>query len=119
MGSLLLAGGAKGKRYSLKNSSIMVHQPSGGYSGQASDIAIQAKQILRVRETLEKIYQTHLTKRMELEEISKLMERDTYLTAEEALELGIIDEVLVRRERPGEEGGEKGTKDGSGEGEQK
>jgi len=76
----------------------MVHQPSGGYSGQQSDIAIQAKQILRVRENLEKIYQKHLTRKMSLEEISRLMERDTYLSAEEALELGIVDEILTRRE---------------------
>lgn len=98
MGSLLLAGGAAKKRYSLPNSSVMVHQPSGGYSGQQSDIAIQAKQILRVRENLEKIYQKHLTKKMSLEEISRLMERDTYLSAEEALELGIVDEILTKRE---------------------
>lgn len=79
----------------------MVHQPSGGYQGQASDIAIQAKQILRVRESLERIYQRHLTKRMTLDEISRLLERDTYLSAEEALELGIVDEILTRREVEG------------------
>lgn len=77
----------------------MMHQPSGGYFGQASDIAIHAKEILRVREQLNKIYKRHLTgkKEMSLEEIEKLMERDYFMGAQEALEMGIVDEVLDRR----------------------
>lgn len=97
MGSLLLCGGSPGQRFALPHSSIMVHQPSGGYSGQASDIAIHAKEILRIREQLNKIYQTHMTKKVELEEIEKLMERDRFMSAEEALEMGIIDKILDRR----------------------
>ena len=98
MGSLLLAGGEKGKRFCLPNSSIMVHQPSGGYSGQASDIAIHAQEILRVRRRLNEIYIRHLTKVHSLEEMERLMERDRFLDAEEAREMGIVDEVLERRE---------------------
>lgn len=97
MGSLLLCGGAKGKRFCLPHSSVMIHQPSGGYFGQASDIAIHATEILRVRKKLNEIYQRHLTKEHTLEEIEKLMERDKFLTAEEALEMGIVDQILDRR----------------------
>ncbi|KAH8426758.1 ATP-dependent Clp protease proteolytic subunit [Aspergillus melleus] len=99
MGSLLLCGGHAGKRYCLPHSSIMMHQPSGGYFGQASDIAIHAKEILRVREQLNKIYKRHLTgkKEMSLEEIERLMERDYFMGAQEALEMGIVDEILDRR----------------------
>ena len=75
----------------------MVHQVSGGFSGQASDIAIHAKEILRVREQLNRIYQRHLTKRHELEEIERVMERDFFMGAQEALEWGIVDKVLDRR----------------------
>ena len=98
MGSLLLCGGTKGQRFCLPHSRIMVHQVSGGYHGQASDIAIHAKEILRVREQLNRIYQTHLTKEHTLEEIEKVMERDFFMGADEALEWGIIDKVLDRRE---------------------
>ena len=75
----------------------MIHQPSGGYFGQASDIAIHAKEILRVREQLNRIYKRHLTKPRSLEDIEKMMERDKYMGAEEALEFGIVDEILTRR----------------------
>lgn len=98
MGSLLLCGGAESHRSCLPHSSIMVHQPSGGYFGQATDIAIHAKEILRVREQLNQIYVKHLTKRMNIEEVEKLMERDYFMGAEEALERGIVDNILTRRE---------------------
>ncbi|KAI9838530.1 MAG: hypothetical protein M1819_004838 [Sarea resinae] len=97
MGSLLLCGGAAGKRFCLPHSSIMVHQPSGGYFGQASDIAIHAKEILRVRTQLNEIYKRHLTKPHTLDEIEKLMERDFFMGANDALSLGIVDQVLSRR----------------------
>ncbi|KAL0640818.1 hypothetical protein Q9L58_000125 [Maublancomyces gigas] len=104
MGSLLLAGGTKGKRYALPHSSIMVHQPSGGYTGQATDIAIHAKEILRVRERLNMIYQRHLTKPHTLDEIERIMERDLFMGAEEAKEMGIVDEILVTRKKLPSEG---------------
>ncbi|KAI0089857.1 Clp protease-domain-containing protein [Irpex rosettiformis] len=102
MGSLLLAAGEKGKRHALPNSSIMIHQPSGGASGQASDIAIHAKEILRVREVLTRIYQHHCGKDGEsvqdgVDRFEKALERDYFLTAQEALEFGIVDSVLERR----------------------
>ena len=105
MGSLLLCGGAAGQRYVLPHSRIMVHQVSGGYHGQATDIAIHAKEILRVREQLNKIYQRHLTPKeggeKGLEEIARVMERDFFMSAEEALEWGIVDKVLDRRAQGG------------------
>ena len=85
----------------------MVHQPSGGYFGQASDIAIHAKEILRVREQLNGIYVRHLTKPHTLEQIEILMERDKFMGAQEALELGIVDEILTRRVKEGEDGSRK------------
>ena len=87
----------------------MVHQPSGGYFGQASDIAIHAKEILRVRAQLNEIYQRHLTRSHSLDEIEKLMERDKFMGAEEALEIGIIDEILDRRNKEDEQRKEKNT----------
>lgn len=98
MGSLLLCGGRAGQRYCLPHTSIMVHQPSGGYFGQASDIAIHAKEILRVRHQLNTIYMKHLTKKHTLEDIEKLMERDTFMGAKEALEIGVVDRILENRD---------------------
>ncbi|KAI9681465.1 MAG: hypothetical protein M1817_002749 [Caeruleum heppii] len=112
MGSLLLAGGHPGRRYCLPHSSIMIHQPSGGYHGQASDIAIHAREILRVRKQLNGIYERHLTKKMTLEEIEALMERDHFMGAAEALELGIVDRVLTRRAEVGEEEQREGQREG-------
>jgi ATP-dependent Clp protease protease subunit len=97
MGSLLLCGGAPGQRYCLPHSSVMIHQPSGGYSGQATDIAIHAKEILRVRGRLNEIYRRHLGGTLGIDEIEKLMERDHFMDAEEAKDLGIIDKVLTQR----------------------
>ncbi|CDS08142.1 Putative ATP-dependent Clp protease proteolyticsubunit [Lichtheimia ramosa] len=96
MGSLLLAAGEPGKRYALPNSSIMIHQPSGGASGQASDIAIHAREILRVRERLNRIFQKHTGIR-DLDAIEKMMERDYFMTAEEAMNFGLVDKVLEKR----------------------
>ena len=108
MGSLLLAGGAPGKRFALPHSSIMLHQPSGGYFGTAADIAIHAKEILRIRRKLNEIYQKHLTgkQKLSVEDIEKMMERDYFLSAEEALELGVVDEIMQsRKEIPKSEDG--------------
>ncbi|CEP19481.1 hypothetical protein [Parasitella parasitica] len=99
MGSLLLAAGEPGKRYALPNASIMIHQPSGGAAGQASDIAIHAREILRVRERLNRIYQKHTGIR-DLETIEKMVERDYFMTAEEAMNFGLIDKVLEKRIEP-------------------
>jgi len=95
MGSLLLTAGAKGKRVSLPNSSIMVHQPSGGFQGQASDIEIHAREILRTRTRLNEIYVHHTGQ--PLDAVATALERDRFLTAEEAKEFGLIDEVMARR----------------------
>lgn len=98
MGSLLLAAGAAGKRYSLPNSRIMVHQPSGGYSGQATDIEIHAKEILSLRERLNQIYVKHTGQKIGA--IEEAMERDRFLAPEDAKEFGIIDEVVSDRPIP-------------------
>jgi len=92
MGALILAAGAKGKRYSLPNSEILLHQVAGGARGQATEIEITAKQILKIKETLNKILAKHTGQ--PLSKISKDTDRDFYLTAQEAKEYGIIDEVL-------------------------
>ena len=95
MGSLLLCAGAKGKRYALPNSRIMIHQPSGGAQGQATDIEIQAKEILAVRARLNQIYVDHTGQALNV--IEKNVERDHYMTPEEALDFGLIDEVVTSR----------------------
>jgi len=94
-GSLLLTAGAKGKRYALPNARIMVHQPSGGAQGQATDIDIQAKEILYTRRLLNHIYVHHTGQPVEA--IERKLERDTYMSASEAREFGLIDEVVDRR----------------------
>lgn len=95
MGSLLLCAGAKGKRFALPNSRIMIHQPSGGAQGQAADIEIQAREILALRDRLNRIYAHHTGK--PLEEMLPAMDRDRYLTPEEARQFGLIDEVVTSR----------------------
>ena len=95
MGSLLLAGGAKGKRSSLPNSRILIHQPSGGFQGQATDIQIHAKEALELRERLEEIYAEHTGNSKE--QISNDLERDRFFTPEEAASYGLIDRVVVDR----------------------
>jgi len=95
MGSFLLAAGEKGKRFSLPNSRIMVHQPSAGYEGQATDIEIHAKEIMSLKEKLNKIYSKH-TKKSE-SEMKKALERDNFMTPNEAKDFGLIDEVVEKR----------------------
>ena len=108
MGSLLLAAGAKGKRYALPNSRIMLHQPSGGAQGQATDIAIQAKEILALRARLNVIYADHTGQPLDV--IESAVERDHYMTPAEALEFGIIDEIVVNRPHPEDENADAGRK---------
>ena len=95
MGSFLLSAGEKGKRYSLPNSRIMVHQPSAGFQGQATDIQIHAKEILSLKERLNSIYSKHTGK--SLKEISEALERDNFMTAEDAKKFGLIDSVVEKR----------------------
>jgi len=95
MGAFLLSGGAKGKRYCLPNSRVMIHQPSGGAQGQATDIDIQAKEILIIREKLNRLMASHTGQT--LETIEKDTERDNFMNAEESKEYGLVDEVLAQR----------------------
>ena len=95
MGSFLLAAGEKGKRFSLPNSRIMVHQPSAGFQGQATDIEIHANEVLALKKRLNEIYSKHTGK--STEEIKKALERDNFMTPESAKEFGLIDEVVEKR----------------------
>ncbi len=95
MGALLLAAGTKGKRYTLPNSRIMIHQPSGGFQGQSTDIQIQAKEILRIRERLDDIMAKHTGQPKD--KVRTDTERDNFMTGEEAKEYGIIDSVITNR----------------------
>jgi ATP-dependent Clp protease protease subunit len=95
MGSLLLAAGEAGMRYSLPNSRIMVHQPSGGFRGQASDIALHAKEILELKDRLNKIYVRHCDRK--LEEVEGALDRDNFMTAEQAKDWGLVDEIVATR----------------------
>jgi len=105
MGSLLLAAGAPGKRYALPNARIMIHQPSGGFQGQATDIEIHAREIMELRARLNEIYAEHTG--MAVDELEKAMERDKFMTPEAAKEFGLIDEVVTHRAMDGDadEGG--------------
>ncbi len=109
MGSLLLAAGVPGKRFALPNSRIMVHQPSGGVQGQATDIEIQAKEILALRARLNDIYVRHTGQ--DLEFIEEAMDRDKFLTPEEAKEFGLIDEVVENRPKLDDDGDEGADND--------
>ena len=95
MGSFLLAAGAKGKRFSLPNSRIMVHQPSAGFQGQATDIEIHANEVLSLKKRLNEIYSKHTGK--SADEIKSALERDNFMTAETAKSFGLIDEVVEKR----------------------
>jgi ATP-dependent Clp protease protease subunit len=95
MGSFLLGAGAKGKRFSLPNSRIMVHQPSAGFQGQATDIEIHTNEVLSLKKRLNEIYAKHTDK--SVDEIKKALERDNFMTAEIAKSLGLIDEVVEKR----------------------
>ncbi|TQD90404.1 hypothetical protein C1H46_024041 [Malus baccata] len=95
MASLLLAAGAKGERRSLPNASVMIHQPSGGYSGQAKDMTIHTKQMVRVWDSLNALYSKHTGQPVDV--VEKNMDRDNFMTPEEAKAFGIIDEVIDER----------------------
>lgn len=95
MGALLLAGGEKGKRFCLPNSRMMIHQPLGGFQGQASDIAIHAKEILQLRDRLNQILATHTGQ--DLSNIERDTERDNFMSADTAVEYGLVDQVLTKR----------------------
>jgi ATP-dependent Clp protease protease subunit len=106
-GSLLLTAGAKGKRYSLPHSNIMIHQPSGGFQGQATDIEIHAKEIIKTRDRLNKIYVRHTGQ--DLKTIEDAMERDRFMTPTEAKEFGLVDEVIAERPKSDEPGGKSSS----------
>ena len=94
-GSLLLAAGEKGMRFSLPNSRIMVHQPSGGFQGQVTDIEIQTNEIIKSKKKLNEIYTKHTLK--SIKEIESIMERDRYFSPEEAIKFGLIDKIVESR----------------------
>jgi ATP-dependent Clp protease protease subunit len=98
MGSLLLAGGAPGKRFALPNSRVLIHQPSGGFQGQATDIEIHAREALALRARVDEIYAKHTNK--PVEQVHEDMERDRFFKADEAVEYGLIDRILSQRNSP-------------------
>jgi ATP-dependent Clp protease protease subunit len=104
MGSLLLTAGARGKRFCLPNAKVMIHQPSGGYQGQATDIEIHAKEVMRTKARLNEIYVTHTGQKLGV--IEAAMERDNFMTGEEAKTFGLIDEVVEKRPVDEDENGE-------------
>ncbi len=101
MGAFLLAGGTKGKRFALPNAEIMIHQPSGGAKGQATEIEIAAKNILKTKQRLNEILAKNTGK--PIEEVAKDTDRDYFMTAEEALEYGLIDQIVQKREETGDD----------------
>ena len=101
MGSLLLCAGAKGKRYALPNARVMIHQPSGGAKGQATDIEIAAREIIKLRLRLNEIYSQQTGQ--PLKRVQEAVERDNFMSAEEALTFGLIDQILQKREIPQED----------------
>jgi len=111
MGSLLLCSGAKGKRYSLPNTRIMMHQPSGGAQGQATDIEIQAREILSLRQRLNQIYMDNTGQKQSV--IEEAVERDRFMSPEEALDFGILDEVVASRPIPDDDDNGDGGDDGT------
>ena len=100
MAALLLAAGAKGKRYALPNSRVMIHQPIGGVQGQATDIGIQAKEILKIKETIHRILTKHTGQ--SIEKIREDTERDFFMGGEDAVEYGVVDKVITKREMQSE-----------------
>ena len=104
MGSLLLTAGAPGKRYCLPNAKVMIHQPSGGYQGQATDIEIHAKEVMRTKARLNEIYVTHTGQKLGV--IEAAMERDNFMSGDEAKTFGLIDEVVEKRPVDEDENGE-------------
>jgi len=112
MGSLLLTAGAAGKRMALPNARVMIHQPSGGFQGQASDIEIHAREILEIRARLNQLYADHSGQ--DLEVVERAMERDNFMTAEAAKDFGLIDEVVTHRS--GDDDGEDDVSDGNEKG---
>jgi ATP-dependent Clp protease protease subunit len=111
MGSLLLCSGTKGKRYSLPNSRIMMHQPSGGAQGQATDIEIQAREILSLRQRLNQIYMDNTGQKQSV--IEKTVERDRFMSPEEALDFGLLDEVVTSRPTTDDDDNDNGGDDGT------
>jgi ATP-dependent Clp protease protease subunit len=104
MGALLLAAGARGKRFSLPHSRILIHQPLGGFQGQATDVEIQAREILRMRQELNEILATHTAQ--PLEKIEKDTERDFFMTGDQAREYGLVDRVIAKRGATGDTPGQ-------------
>jgi len=97
MGSLLATAGADGKRYMLPNARHMIHQPSGGARGQATDIQIQAEEILKMKKNLTEIYVKHNSKGKTFDQMTSDMERDKFMSAQEALDYGLIDQIITQR----------------------
>ena len=99
MGAFLLSAGAKGKRFALPNSEIMIHQPLGGFQGQATDIDIHARRILKIKETLTRTMAESTNGKVDYETMVQMCERDNFLSADEALNIGLIDEVIVKNKK--------------------